>query len=114
MLGEYKHDFYAGMPAVTENCFGKGKAYYAAFRNDSDFADDFCNKLIGKIGISPDSGISAENGVLIRKRGSHIFVMNFADAEKSVMLDKEYTDIINGGTLCGDVALPVCGYLVLE
>ena len=114
ILGEYKKDFYAGMPAVTKNCFGKGKAYYAAFRNDSDFADDFCASLIESISIAPDSSIKTEDGVYIRKRGSHIFVMNFSDIEKTVSLDREYSDVIGGGALAGKVILPVCGYLVLE
>ena len=102
------------MPAVTENCFGKGKAYYAAFRNDSDFADDFCSSLIESVSIAPDSGIEAADGVYIRKRGSHVFVMNFSDSKKTVSLDKEYADIINGGTVSGETSLPVCGYLILE
>lgn len=114
VLGEYKHDFYAGMPAVTENSFGSGKAYYAAFRNDSDFADDFCGMLIESIGIAPDSSVTADSGVLIRKRGSHVFIMNFADEEKTVSLDREYSDVINAKTVSGKVTLPVSGYLIIE
>ena len=114
ILGEYKKDFYAGMPAVTENAFGNGKAYYVAFRNDNDFASDFCNKLISEIGIESDCGISTPCGVSVRKRGNHIFVMNFSDSEQTVILDKAYSDTVNGGTLDGEVILPVCGYLILE
>ncbi len=114
ILGEYQSDFYAGMPALTENSFGNGTAYYAAFRNDSDFADDFCSMLIEKTGISPDCAIKTDCGVTVRKRGNTIFVMNFSDAEASVMLDREYKNIISGDTVSGRVALPVCGYLILE
>lgn len=114
ILGEYQNDFYADMPAVTENSFGKGKAYYVAFRNDAYFADDFCNKLIEKVGISADSGIKANGGVFVRKRGNNVFVMNFSDTEASVNLDKEYTNTLNGEKVCGKVTLPVCGYLILE
>ena len=114
ILGEYQSDFYAGMPALTENSFGNGTAYYAAFRNDSDFADDFCSMLIEKTGISPDCAIKTDCGVTVRKRGNTIFVMNFSNAEASVMLDREYKNIISGDTVSGRVALPVCGYLILE
>ena len=114
VLGEYKQDFYAGMPAVTENAFGNGKAYYAAFRNDDNFAADFCDMLIKAANVSPDAPINADNGVLIRKRGNCIFVMNFADEEKAVVLDKEYTDLISGNAVSGKVTLPVCGYMVIE
>ena len=114
ILGKYKEDFYAGMPAVTENSFGKGKAYYVAFRNDDDFAADFCKKLIDEAGVDSDTEISVPQDVFVRKRGECVFIMNFADCEKSVMLDKEYADLINGLTVSGEVTIPECGYLVIK
>ena len=114
ILGEYQSDFYAGMPALTENSYGNGKAYYAAFRNDDDFTTDFCSALIEKIGIAPDTDIEASSGIEIRKRGNTVFVLNFSDAENEVTLDKEYKNIISGETVSGKITLPVCGYLVLE
>lgn len=114
ILGEYQSDFYAGTPALTENSYGKGTAYYAAFRNDADFAYDFCNRLIKKIGITSDCPIETAEGVTIRKRGNTIFVMNFSGGDATVTLDREYKNILNGETVSGKITLPVCGYLVLE
>ncbi len=114
ILGEYKSDFYSGMPCVTENTYGKGKAYYAAFRNDGDFADDFCDMLTQVHNIPSDAGIKLDKSVFLRKRGKSIFVMNFADCEKEIVLDREYTNIITNETVCGRVTLPVCGYLILK
>lgn len=114
ILGEYQSDFYAGMPALTVNSYGKGNAYYVAFRNDSDFASDFCNELIGKIGIAPDCGIKTGDNVAVRKRGDYIFVMNFSDAEATVELDREYLNVVTGEKISSCATLPVCGYLVLE
>ncbi len=114
VLGEYKSDFYADSPAVTENTYGDGKAYYVAFANAGDFAEDFCNELIDVYNISPDTDIIAESGVSIRKRGNLIFVMNFADCEKIVKFQKDYKDVVNDTVINGEIKLPVCGYLVLE
>ena len=114
ILGEYKDDFYADSPAVTENTYGDGKAYYVAFANQGDFFDDFCSQLIEKHNIIADTNIKAESGISIRKRGKLIFVMNFADSEKTVKLDRAYKDIGNDKVINGEVKLPVCGYLVLE
>jgi hypothetical protein len=114
ILGEYQSDFYAGMPALTENSYGNGKAYYAAFRNDDDFTTDFCSALIEKIGIAPDTDIEASSGIEIRKRGNTVFVLNFSDAENEVTLDKEYINVITDEKINGEVKLPVCGYLVLK
>lgn len=114
VLGKYSSDFYAGMPAVTKNSYGNGTAYYAAFRNESDFAIDFCNELIKSIGIKPDCEITTEENVVIRKRGNHIFIMNFSGKDTTVQLDKEYFDVLNNKKADGKIELPICGYAVLK
>lgn len=113
-LGEYKSDFYCGMPCVTENAFGKGKAYYAAFRNDGTFADDFCEMLIAENAVAAGADIKLSDGVFSRKRGDIIFIMNFADEERIIVLDKEYTDTLKNESVSGKITLPVCGYLIIK
>ena len=114
VLGKYTSDFFSGEPAVTKNTYGKGAAYYTAFRNDEDFTDDFCSELIKSLDIKPDTGIKASGDVLIRKRGDYIFVFNFTEKEQSVCLDKAYTDVLNETELSEEITIPVCGYLVLK
>lgn len=114
VLGTYGKDFYAGIPALTENSFGKGKAYYAAFRNDEGFAADFCKALISKLCITSDADIITPDNVTVRKRGNTVFVMNFTDEAAEIELDREYKNIVSGDTVSGKVTLDVCGYLVLE
>ena len=114
VLGKYETDFYKGRPAVTVNDYGKGKAYYVAFRNDDDFTTDFCEDLIKDISLKSDTEIKAEKGVSIRKRGNIIFVMNFADESKTVTLDKEYKNVVTGESVSGAVELDVCGYIILK
>ena len=109
-LGKYEKDFYADGPAVTVNSYGKGKAYYVAFRNDDDFAEDF----LSQFDIRPDADIKLADGVYLRKRGELVFVMNFSDEERTVTLDKEYINVITDEKINGEVKLPVCGYLVLK
>ncbi len=113
VLGTYTSDFYSGEPAVTRNSYGKGFAYYTAFRNDEDFTDDFCEKLINEIGIKPDTGIISSKEVIIRKRGNHIFLFNFSEKEQSVTLDRTYTDVLAEKEASDVLTLPVCGYKVL-
>lgn len=114
VLGEYQKDFYAAMPAVTENNYGKGKAYYVAFRNDEGFSQDFCDKLINEININTDTNISAQDGVIIRKRGEVIFIMNFSDNEKSFILDKEYTNVLSSQAVNGEMKISPCSYIILK
>jgi beta-galactosidase len=113
-LAEYKEDFYKNMRAVTKNRYGDGTAYYCAFANSGDFFQDFAKELISTINIAPDTGIETEKGISVRKRGDVIFVMNFADNEKQVTLDKEYTDVLTGKAINGTVTLNKCEYLILK
>ena len=114
VLGEYETDFYKGRPAVTVNSYGKGKAYYVAFRNDDNFASDFCEDLIKEMSIKADTEIKAENGVSIRKRGELVFVMNFSDDAQKIVLDKSYKNVVTGENISGEVTLQVCEYLILK
>ena len=114
ILGEYGKDFYKNMPAVTKNAYGEGKAFYVAFRNDEDFARDFCNDLINELSLPLDADITLDDGLVMRKRGDVIFVMNFTDDEKTVTLDKEYKDLIKGEAVSDSVTIAPCSYLVIE
>lgn len=50
-LAYYKEDFYAGLPALTVNEFGEGKAYYIASRNKGEFHLDLFTKLVEELGL---------------------------------------------------------------
>ena len=114
VLGTYQSDFYAGSPAVTRNTWGKGTAYYCAFRCDGDFVDDFCADLIREHGVRPDTGIQAPPDLFVRKRGDYVFLLNYADQPETALLDGSYTDVLNGAAVSGELRLPVCGYAVLR
>lgn len=114
ILGRYESDFYAGMPAVTANSFGKGKAYYAAFRNDGDFTDDFCSTLIEKLSIKSDADFAIPDGVAVRKRGDYTFIMNFSDEERTVNIERDFENILTGEKGQGEIKLSVRGYAVIR
>ena len=114
VLGTYEQDFYKGMPSVTKNQYGKGTAYYVAFRNETDFALDFCGKLIKDLSINKDTEISAQDGVIVRKRGDYIFIMNFTSESKKVTPQKNYTDALTGDSVCDEFMVEPCSYRVFE
>ena len=114
ILGTYTSDFFSGEPAVTKNKWGKGYAYYTAFRNDEDFTDDFCGELVKTLDIKPDTDIKASENVLIRKRGDYIFLFNFTEEEQTVSLDRTYTDVLNETEVAGELTLSSTAYLVLK
>ena len=114
VLGEYLTDFYAGMPSVTVNSFGSGKAYYAAFRNDGSFADNFCANLIEKLSLEGCPDIEFEKGLAVRKRGNYTFAFNFTPSPKRITLARELTNAVTDEKVGGTVEIGVNGYIVLK
>ncbi len=114
VLGRYESDFYAGQPSVTKNSYGKGSAYYVAFRNDGTLADDVCKMLIAEADLAADTEMELPENVFARKRGEWLFVLNFADSECTLTLDKTYTDVLLDKEMQGSVTLPECGYIILK
>ena len=114
VLGEYESDFYKGMPSVTVNSYGCGKAYYVAFRNDGDLADDFCEMLTNDLHLESPCKIAAEDNVFIRKRGDYTFVMNFSGDDRKVAFADEFENVLTGEKINGCTTLPQNGYLILK
>lgn len=111
-LGKYESDFYAGTPAVTVNSYGKGKAYYVAFADSGEFEEDFISDITDGI-ICDAPAFVIPDGVSVRKRGEYIFIMNFSDSEQTVILDKEYTDVLSGEKV-NSLKLGICGYAIIR
>lgn len=85
-LGHYANDYYAHTPAYTVNEYGKGKAYYQAFRSDDDFIKTAFNELIEALSIKRNA-ITPE-GVTAHTRcdGEHefLFIENYTDKVKEI------------------------------
>lgn len=116
-LAVYGKDFYAGMPALTENKLGRGKAYYIA----TDPEQSFINSFLGQICL--DGGIScaleAGEGIEITERlkddFKYTFILNHNSHPVSVDLwDSNYTELITGKALEGTVVLEAKGVAILE
>ncbi|MDO4651090.1 MAG: beta-galactosidase [Eubacteriales bacterium] len=106
VLGTYTDDFYAGMPAVTVNQYGHGKAYFLAAEGKVDYIKEIYRRLAEDLDLK--SGFQAElpEGVLVNERigedGSLFFVQNFNDHPSKVMIHKEYLDIEKKTVISGE------------
>lgn len=97
-VSSYESDFYAGMPVLTVNEFGNGKAYYVGTRSDEAFYDkylgDICRELdIHAVAEVPE-GIEAT--VRYNENGEFLFLLNNSMEEKEIVLTKAGTDLITG------------------
>jgi beta-galactosidase len=98
-LAVYEKDFYAGMPVLTENSFGKGKAYYIASDPEESFIGGFIEHLCSERDIS--SPIKVPEGVEVTQRYKdhrvYTFILNHNDyAVEITMNDKQYKNMLTG------------------
>jgi beta-galactosidase len=100
VLGTYAQDFYANTPAVTRHAYGKGQAYYVAFRDCGDFSDEIVSRILAQQSITSDfDGVLCE-GVTAHSRTDgekvYIFLENFAPEAKAVAIPTAWRDFENG------------------
>ncbi len=120
VLGEYECDeFYSGRPALTVNKFGKGKAYYIAFRNENEFQEDLYEGIINQLGIKTVLDTQLPEGVSVQKRtdgmSDFIFIMNFSSEEKEIDIgNPSYFDMLNETTVAGKITLDRYGLKILK
>jgi beta-galactosidase len=117
-MATYAHDFYAGRPALTVNHFGKGEAYYIAFRGDGDFETAFYILLMEKMGISPVLDADLPLDVTCQMRSNtekdFLFLMNFSGDEKEIDLqERDLTDMLTGEKVQDTILLPGFGVAIL-
>ncbi|WZL72992.1 beta-galactosidase [Clostridiaceae bacterium 35-E11] len=119
VLARYKEDFYAERPALTVNDFGKGKAYYIAFRDTNEFLKDFYKKLDEKIDLKKAIATELPDGVTaqIRTDGQRefIFISNFTQDTKTVYLrDLKFIDMLTNEEVKEAVVLKSYEIKILE
>ncbi|MEG2935597.1 MAG: beta-galactosidase trimerization domain-containing protein, partial [Clostridium sp.] len=97
VLATYKTDFYQGMPALTCNKFGKGEAYYIAFRNNDEFLGDFYRNIAEKTKLKRAIDLELPKGVNAQVRrdenNEFVFLMNFTEEAK--VIDVKDLNMVN-------------------
>ncbi|MBD5505258.1 MAG: beta-galactosidase [Lachnospiraceae bacterium] len=106
-LASYETDFYAGMPALTRNTYGKGTAYYVATRSNADFYRTLIDEICTAADIQPIIDIPDCIEVTRRSNnnGTFLFFLNHDTKEHAITLNCSGRDILtdteyqSGGTL---------------
>jgi beta-galactosidase len=104
VLAQYDKEFYKGLPAYTVNTYGKGKAYYQAFRDTDEFKDSAIESIIQEIGLKGCIAKELPNGVTAHLRTDgkteYLFVENYTEqGVKDILLDSKYEDMLTGERL---------------
>ena len=95
-LGSYERDFYAGMPALTRNTYGRGTAYYVATRSDAGFYRALINDICTEADIHPitDTPDCVEVTSRSNDNGTFLFFLNHDDASHEVKLNVSGKDLL--------------------
>lgn len=117
VIARYGSDFYKGMPVVTKNKYGNGKAFYIASSPEREFLSGFLENLCIEKEIYPL--MKSDHGVEVAERMkdgiSYLFVMNHNDSSSNFDLEgKQATDLITGETLSGICSLDAKAVCILE
>ena len=118
VLAKYGSDFFAGTPALTVNNYGKGKAYYVAFKNDGDFMNDLVNVVTKEMGLKStvDFNLPENTTATMRTDGENdfIFLQNYGDTSAEFAVNSEYFDILGECKAEEKITLPAYGVAVLK
>lgn len=119
VLAEYITDFYAGMPAVTRNVYGKGCCYYLAAGTEQKFLDDLYRRIAKEAGdLHMFTGLPEGVEVSRRSKGEDtwLFVLNFSGERQVVSLPEgeSYADILTDKIEMGKIVLEKNAYCILK
>jgi beta-galactosidase len=119
VLATYGEQFYAGTPAVTENRFGAGRAFYVASRTDAAFNEDFLQNIIASCDLHVPLATELPEGVSVQMRADDkhewIFVLNFSESVQQISLpDATFFDVLKGQNAASTLELPIYGASVLR
>lgn len=110
----YGTDFYAGYPAVTVNSFGKGEAWYVAADADSNFYDDFLEKLVIRTKTAPVLQEVIPDGIEMTTRetenGCYYIYQNFGTTSLHIPMPEGELRTVYGNPT---EKLPVYGMVIV-
>ncbi len=118
VLGTFEKDFYAKMPAVTVNEYGRGKAYYVAGRTNADFLDDFYSKVADELGINPCVDYELPEGVNAISRtdgeNEYVFLTNILNKPVKVDIKDGGESLLDGSLIKGETVLEPIGLRIYK
>lgn len=103
-LAVYGDDFYKGVPCVTVNEVGEGKAYYLGCEPDDAFLSDFVGCICEEQGLAPlfETGGEIELSTRTGKDGDVTFVINHGVENGWVNLEtQQYQNLLTDELLSG-------------
>lgn len=117
VLARYGADFYAGVPCVTVNDFGEGKAYYIGTQPEQAFLEEFVKKICAASGLKPlyEAKEGVEMTLRVSEKAEVVFVINHNKEEAWIDFgQEELTNLLNGESLTGKIKISAGDVIVAK
>ena len=115
VLATFEQDYYAGNPAVTQNQFGQGNAFYVGTLPDLDGMNWLIESVCQTAGIQ--SG-SLPAGIELLHRTSDesefVFILNYSDEQATVPFEGSGTDLLTGSKVNSSLELDSKGVAIIQ
>lgn len=117
VLARYGADFYAGVPCLTVNDFGEGKAYYIGTQPEQAFLEEFVRNICAVSGLKPlyEAKEGVEMTLRVSEKAEVVFVINHNMEEAWVDFgQEELTNLLNGESLTGKIKISAGDVIVAK
>lgn len=105
----YQNDFYCGLPAVTVNEYGRGRAWFLGARTERDFLEEFYGRISKELSLSHSILAVEDPDVSVQSREkdgiSYYFIMNFSEGKRYVRVETKLIDMLTGEEISGRLCL---------
>ena len=111
VLATYSGNYYAGSPAMIETVAGKGRVIHFGGTFTRENIKDFLAYAGVLTPFKDIVTLPEECEIAVREKAGvrYLFVMNYAETACTFVLHQTATDLDDGGSVCGEVALPAYG-----
>ena len=117
VVAVFEEDYYAGSPAITQNIFGKGTAWYVGTVPDKNGMDWLLEQVCKTAGVQPVSA-NAPAGVELLQRvngkSSFLFLLNHSNEKVNVPFDGHGCNLLTDTDVNGSVELEPSGVAVIQ
>lgn len=119
IIAKYTSEFYSGMPSVTVNDYGKGKAYYIATRQSPAELQKLVGAIAHNCGITKILDSEIPEGIRVTCRTDdeydYVFIFNFETVEKTVLIgEAEFLNLFDNKVYKNEITIPTYGVAVLK
>ncbi|MBI9050634.1 MAG: beta-galactosidase [Anaerolineaceae bacterium] len=117
VLASFEEDYFADMPAITQNSFGKGQAYYLGTELNHDGNVWLLDQICSSIGINAtmcDAGEGIEAIRRTKNEESWLFLMNYTNKAVAVNLAHAGINVLHQVPVSGTVTVSANDVLIIK